>query len=321
MSFTCRPRRLRTSAPSSARKAEVEKGENHALDPASPRATESRHQYWRPSLLLASPKRPGARRLRYRATDLWRAHVWLRERATLRGHSLTLAQAMVVSCGLRLAGCLGRPSLAPRGDENGLQLSENSFQSDPEIRDPRFDLPVLAVGGLASALLSVAGATGLSLSITQQHRAKRWPHGGDSRRGVQHPLRCCARTACRKWLNGLLLAARLADGDWNIRWFLRIRRRAHSSSPAHRAERCQHWRVIQLGARDGRSARASRCHRIDDRRGPRSEPQNDLRQATTTASTTPSQDLGGRSALASTRACDYCHAYRCEMLGGVPSPI
>ncbi len=42
-----------------------------------------------------------------------------------------------------------------------MQLSENLFQSDPEIRDPRFDLPVLAVGGLASALLSVAGATGL----------------------------------------------------------------------------------------------------------------------------------------------------------------
>jgi hypothetical protein len=42
-----------------------------------------------------------------------------------------------------------------------LQLSENLFRSDPEIRDPRFDLPVLAVGGLASALLSVAGATGL----------------------------------------------------------------------------------------------------------------------------------------------------------------
>lgn len=42
-----------------------------------------------------------------------------------------------------------------------MQLSENLSQSDPEIRDPRFDLPVLAVGGLASALLSVAGATGL----------------------------------------------------------------------------------------------------------------------------------------------------------------
>jgi hypothetical protein len=42
-----------------------------------------------------------------------------------------------------------------------LQLNENLFQSDPEIRDPRFDLPVLAAGGLASALLSVAGATGL----------------------------------------------------------------------------------------------------------------------------------------------------------------
>jgi hypothetical protein len=41
--------------------SEVEKGENHVLDPPGPCAKKSRHQYWRPSRLPADyfdPKSP-----------------------------------------------------------------------------------------------------------------------------------------------------------------------------------------------------------------------------------------------------------------------
>src|SRR6266536_837485 len=40
--------------------SEVEKGENHVLDPPSPRAKESRHQYWRPSRNSPTPNARGA---------------------------------------------------------------------------------------------------------------------------------------------------------------------------------------------------------------------------------------------------------------------
>src|SRR6266487_6734740 len=38
-------------------KSEVKKGENHVLDPPSPRATEGRHQFWRPSRVRGKRQR------------------------------------------------------------------------------------------------------------------------------------------------------------------------------------------------------------------------------------------------------------------------
>jgi hypothetical protein len=74
---------------------------------------------------------------------------------------IPLAKVTVASSGLGSVAASVDARCTGEGDENASVLSDNLFDSDGGIRNPRFDLPVFAVGAIASAVLSVGLATGL----------------------------------------------------------------------------------------------------------------------------------------------------------------